>query len=93
MISGKIAAQCSHATLACYKYYFSKSPDSPILKRWERGGQAKVALDRLGQDVDDLPVEEVEDVGEEQEAQHHAQPWYKVVCLTGAWYFGTEDGG
>ena len=42
--TGKIAAQCSHATLACYKYYFSKSPDSPILRRWERGGQAKVAL-------------------------------------------------
>ncbi|KUL84675.1 hypothetical protein ZTR_06695 [Talaromyces verruculosus] len=44
MGKGKIAAQCSHATLACYKYYFSKAPDSPILKRWERGGQAKVAL-------------------------------------------------
>ncbi|WEW60855.1 aminoacyl-tRNA hydrolase [Emydomyces testavorans] len=44
MGKGKIAAQCSHATLACYKYYFSKSPESPILKRWERGGQAKVAL-------------------------------------------------
>lgn len=42
--AGKIGAQCSHATLACYKYYFSKSPDAPILKRWERGGQAKVAL-------------------------------------------------
>ncbi|EEH40625.1 hypothetical protein PAAG_02601 [Paracoccidioides lutzii Pb01] len=44
MGKGKIAAQCSHATLACYKYYFSRAPDSPILKRWERGGQAKVAL-------------------------------------------------
>ncbi|KAL1969546.1 hypothetical protein VTN77DRAFT_8984 [Rasamsonia byssochlamydoides] len=44
MGKGKIAAQCSHATLACYKYYVSKSPNSPILKRWERGGQAKVAL-------------------------------------------------
>ncbi|KAL1983425.1 hypothetical protein VTN96DRAFT_10331 [Rasamsonia emersonii] len=44
MSKGKIAAQCSHATLACYKYYISKAPDSPILKRWERGGQAKVAL-------------------------------------------------
>jgi peptidyl-tRNA hydrolase len=44
LITGKIAAQCSHATLACYKYYFSKAPNSPILKRWESGGQAKVAL-------------------------------------------------
>lgn len=48
--TGKIAAQCSHATLACYKYYCSKSPDSPILKRWERGGQAKVALQVKGED-------------------------------------------
>ncbi|KAL2381216.1 hypothetical protein RJ035_006529 [Blastomyces gilchristii] len=40
----KIAAQCSHATLACYKHYLTRAPDSPILKRWERGGQAKVAL-------------------------------------------------
>ncbi|KAJ9246266.1 hypothetical protein DTO207G8_9127 [Paecilomyces variotii] len=44
MTKGKIAAQCGHATLACYKYYLSKSPNSPILRRWERGGQAKVAL-------------------------------------------------
>ncbi|KAG5298275.1 mitochondrial peptidyl-tRNA hydrolase Pth2 [Histoplasma ohiense] len=44
MGKGKIAAQCSHATLACYKYYLARAPDSPILKRWERGGQAKVAL-------------------------------------------------
>lgn len=42
--TGKIAAQCSHATLACYKYYLSKAPNSPILRRWERGGQAKIAL-------------------------------------------------
>ncbi|OJJ44064.1 hypothetical protein ASPZODRAFT_135507 [Penicilliopsis zonata CBS 506.65] len=44
MTKGKIAAQCSHATLACYKYFLSKSPNSPILRRWERGGQAKIAL-------------------------------------------------
>ncbi|OAT06018.1 PTH2 family peptidyl-tRNA hydrolase, variant [Blastomyces gilchristii SLH14081] len=44
MGKGKIAAQCSHATLACYKHYLTRAPDSPILKRWERRGQAKVAL-------------------------------------------------
>ncbi|KAK2735222.1 hypothetical protein FQN57_001327 [Myotisia sp. PD_48] len=44
MGKGKIAAQCSHATLACYKYSSSKMQNSSILKRWERGGQAKVAL-------------------------------------------------
>ncbi|KAJ9214613.1 hypothetical protein DTO166G4_3846 [Paecilomyces variotii] len=44
MTKGKIAAQCGHATLACYKHYLSNAPNSPILRRWERGGQAKVAL-------------------------------------------------
>ncbi|KAJ5619671.1 hypothetical protein N7510_003655 [Penicillium lagena] len=44
MTKGKIAAQCSHATLACYKYFLAHSPDSPILHRWEQGGQAKIAL-------------------------------------------------
>lgn len=42
--TGKIAAQCSHATLACYKHFLSHAPGSPILKRWEQLGQAKVAL-------------------------------------------------
>ncbi|KAI9931296.1 hypothetical protein ASPWEDRAFT_34131 [Aspergillus wentii DTO 134E9] len=44
MTKGKIAAQCSHATLACYKYFLTHAPDSPILRRWERQGQAKIAL-------------------------------------------------
>jgi PTH2 family peptidyl-tRNA hydrolase len=41
---GKIGAQCGHATLACYKHFLRTAPDSPILKRWEYMGQAKVAL-------------------------------------------------
>lgn len=41
---GKIAAQCSHATLACYKRFLSHSPQSPILRRWESLGQTKVAV-------------------------------------------------
>ena len=41
---GKIAAQCGHATLACYKNFLRNAPKSPILRRWERQGQAKVAL-------------------------------------------------
>ncbi|KAL4891094.1 peptidyl-tRNA hydrolase PTH2-domain-containing protein [Aspergillus ambiguus] len=44
MTKGKIAAQCSHATLACYKYLTTYTPNSPILRRWERQGQAKIAL-------------------------------------------------
>ncbi|EPS28972.1 hypothetical protein PDE_03918 [Penicillium oxalicum 114-2] len=44
MTKGKIAAQASHATLACYKYFITHQPDSPILRRWEQGGQAKIAL-------------------------------------------------
>ncbi|KAI9768556.1 MAG: hypothetical protein M1840_004753 [Geoglossum simile] len=42
MTKGKIAAQCSHATLACYKALLGTG--SPLLHRWERQGQAKVAL-------------------------------------------------
>ncbi len=43
-LPGKIAAQCGHATLACYKNFLRNAPKSPILRRWERQGQAKVAL-------------------------------------------------
>ena len=44
--TGKIAAQCSHATLACYRALSSSFPSSlnPVLKQWERMGQAKVVL-------------------------------------------------
>ncbi|KAK5086590.1 hypothetical protein LTR05_003758 [Lithohypha guttulata] len=44
MGKGKIAAQCSHATLACYKYLVGKTAGQGMLKRWERGGQAKIAV-------------------------------------------------
>jgi len=42
MTKGKIAAQCSHATLACYKALEKLNPN--LLRHWERTGQAKVAL-------------------------------------------------
>ncbi|KAF1836865.1 peptidyl-tRNA hydrolase [Decorospora gaudefroyi] len=44
MTKGKIGAQCGHATLACYKHFLRHAPNSKILQRWERMGQAKVAL-------------------------------------------------
>ena len=44
MTKGKIGAQCGHATLACYKHFLRTAPNSPILRRWESLGQAKVAL-------------------------------------------------
>ncbi|QIW97204.1 hypothetical protein AMS68_002722 [Peltaster fructicola] len=44
MGKGKIAAQCSHATLACYKTMVKANPAHPVLQQWERLGQAKVAL-------------------------------------------------
>ncbi|KAI1007586.1 hypothetical protein K3495_g639 [Podosphaera aphanis] len=44
MTKGKIAAQCSHATLACYKHFLRVNPASATLRRWERQGQAKIAL-------------------------------------------------
>ncbi|PSS07164.1 hypothetical protein M430DRAFT_110768 [Amorphotheca resinae ATCC 22711] len=50
MTKGKIAAQCSHATLACYKNFLRNDPKSPILRRWERQGQAKVALQVKSED-------------------------------------------
>ena len=42
--TGKIGAQCGHATLACYKHFLRHAPKSTVLKRWEQLGQAKVAL-------------------------------------------------
>ncbi|KDN38033.1 peptidyl-tRNA hydrolase II [Tilletiaria anomala UBC 951] len=42
MDKGKIAAQCSHATLACYKAMQKQNPS--LLQHWERYGQTKVAL-------------------------------------------------
>ncbi|KAI5206806.1 PTH2-domain-containing protein [Aureobasidium subglaciale] len=48
MTKGKIAAQCSHATLACYKTLLRQN--SPILKRWEGYGQAKVAVQVKSED-------------------------------------------
>jgi PTH2 family peptidyl-tRNA hydrolase len=53
---GKIAAQCSHATLACYKSLLrtaQRSPQSPeaqILRQWERLGQAKIAVQVKSED-------------------------------------------
>ena len=44
MSKGKIAAQCSHATLACYRTLQSQSSTRGLLKQWERGGQAKIAV-------------------------------------------------
>lgn len=44
MTKGKIAAQCGHATLACYKYMLNSPAGLGILKRWENYGQAKIAL-------------------------------------------------
>ncbi|KAK7064404.1 peptidyl-tRNA hydrolase PTH2-domain-containing protein [Favolaschia claudopus] len=39
MSTGKIAAQCSHATLACYKTLLSKNP--VLLRKWARAGYLK----------------------------------------------------
>ncbi|KAL7624393.1 hypothetical protein AAE478_005957 [Parahypoxylon ruwenzoriense] len=51
MTKGKIAAQCSHATLACYKHLSAQarkagpsSASAQLLARWERRGQAKIAV-------------------------------------------------
>ncbi|TQS37940.1 hypothetical protein Golomagni_01566 [Golovinomyces magnicellulatus] len=47
---GKIAAQCSHAALACYKRFLFSNPTSPTLRSWERQGQAKITLQVKSED-------------------------------------------
>ena len=42
MTKGKVAAQCAHAAVACYKKALKKTPT--LLKQWELFGQAKVTL-------------------------------------------------
>lgn len=45
MSKGKVAAQCSHATLAAYKTSLNGSkPQLDWLKKWEAEGQAKITL-------------------------------------------------
>lgn len=51
-----MAAQCGHATLACYKSLLREStkapngPQSRVLKMWERHGQPKIAVQTKSQD-------------------------------------------
>lgn len=53
---GKIAAQCSHATLACYKELARTADRNPnsaegkLLRRWENRGQKKIAVQIKSQD-------------------------------------------
>ncbi|KAI5777496.1 peptidyl-tRNA hydrolase PTH2-domain-containing protein [Geopyxis carbonaria] len=42
MTKGKIAAQCGHATLMCYKAALRAAP--ALVRRWEQRGVAKIAL-------------------------------------------------
>ena len=47
MTKGKSAAQCAHAALGCYRMMSDSSLASqnlPLLRRWERSGQAKITL-------------------------------------------------
>ena len=50
MTKGKIAAQCGHATLACYKSLQSSTAGSSLLKKWERNGQPKIAVQCKSED-------------------------------------------
>jgi PTH2 family peptidyl-tRNA hydrolase len=42
MSKGKVAAQCCHAAVGCYKKLSKTNPE--ILRHWERLGQAKITL-------------------------------------------------
>lgn len=44
MTKGKIAAQCGHATLACYKYLANSTTSTGLLRKWENNGQPKIAV-------------------------------------------------
>ena len=50
MTKGKIAAQCGHATLACYKALVNSPPNAKLLKRWENHGQPKIAVQVKSED-------------------------------------------
>ena len=47
---GKIAAQCSHAALACYQYLLANVPKSLVIKRWQSRGEAMVAVQCKSED-------------------------------------------
>lgn len=57
MQKGKIAAQCCHAALGCYRMIAtdpSRSSYNPVMvNRWLRGGQAKITLKCPNKDVMD----------------------------------------
>ncbi|KAH8149512.1 uncharacterized protein LAJ45_06592 [Morchella importuna] len=48
MTKGKIAAQCGHATLMCYKASQKHAPH--LVRAWENYGQTKIALQAKGED-------------------------------------------
>ena len=51
MSPGKIAAQCCHAAVSCYKRGMKKYPAA--IRAWEWTGTAKVAVKLQGKDVDE----------------------------------------
>nr|GMD12667.1 peptidyl-tRNA hydrolase 2, mitochondrial-like [Ipomoea batatas] len=66
MGKGKIAAQCSHATLGLYKKLYNRAPKA--LGRWEMCGQVKVVVKIESEDdmlVLQDPVRDVLDISED----------------------------
>lgn len=68
MTKGKIAAQCCHGAIGAYQLAAEVSPDA--LRRWERSGCAKVAL-QVATDAELLAVYRA--------ARQHRLPHYLVV--------------
>lgn len=57
MQKGKVAAQCAHAAVTCYRLMSepeSQAYNEPMLNRWFQGGQAKIALKCGDKDQMDL---------------------------------------
>ncbi|XP_014275786.1 uncharacterized protein [Halyomorpha halys] len=82
MRKGKIAAQCAHAVVGCYKAASAACPD--ILNQWEKSGQTKVVLqlDEKGENAlialrnkakdANLIANMIRDAGRTQVASHSA---------------------
>ncbi|VEU23129.1 DEKNAAC104128 [Brettanomyces naardenensis] len=57
MQKGKVAAQCAHAAVTCYKLMSdakSEARNTVLLRRWYGGGQAKIALKCKDKDEMDI---------------------------------------
>lgn len=94
MSTGKLSAQCAHASLSSYKKVLKSSPDT--IKKWEEEGQKKVVLKvnseaelfeyfQKGKDAG-IPCEMIRDAGATQ-----LEPGTFTCFAAGPWDESTLD--